>query len=346
MSLRAVIALQDTRTLGLVALVDQETGVRGYVATRNPLFLDVYRRGVSRYVLATKRFDNSASVDPSSLSAYSDVLNNSSLIEHFLKNEIELTQTGHTLLAAKSLSDGKTLFDRFRASDSRLDLAIRLRLAQDRELFQRTLDWARCGIWIAGGFSLALGIILGALVRASRHIESQAQLDALTGLANRRVFGERLDRREKCAGVMLLDLDEFKHVNDHYGHEVGDILLRAVARRLQVTVREGDLVARIGGDEFAIIFDSNDANVLVTRIRAAFDEPFNLPGELLCLSVGCSLGVCVAFSGMSGTDLVRTADECMFADKRARRDLAAPLPCQSTRRASITRRRFDSPVDP
>src|ERR1035438_5824272 len=92
MSLRAVIALQDTRTVGLVALVDQEAGVRGYVATRNPLFLDVYRRGLSRYVLSTKRFDNSPSVDPSSLSAYSDVLNKSSLILHFLRNEIALTQ--------------------------------------------------------------------------------------------------------------------------------------------------------------------------------------------------------------------------------------------------------------
>jgi len=332
--IRTTLALQHSRELGLLALVNEETGVRGYVATGKPSFLDVYQSGVSTYALAIKRLDASSSVDASILTQYSDALTSSSLVDQFFRNEVALVASGHAALASGALGQGKTLFDRLRVSEGRLATAIRVRLLHDRATFQRVLDLAVDGTWVAGGVLLLLAIVLVALVRAIRTTEGQAHLDELTGLANRRVFRQRLDLRERCAGVMVLDLDEFKHVNDHFGHQVGDALLISVARRLQAAVRGRDLVARLGGDEFAIVFESDDAATLVVRIRAAFNEPFSLPDNL-CLMVGCSIGVGVPVDGMSGADLIRVADEYMFVDKRGHRAVFSPPPCRRVTRSSV-----------
>jgi diguanylate cyclase (GGDEF)-like protein len=124
------------------------------------------------------------------------------------------------------------------------------------------------------------------------HITYQARHDQLTGLANRLAFGERMTAAtgraaEECRPFALfyVDLDRFKPVNDEFGHEVGDDLLRAVAERLRSCARPDDTVARLGGDEFAVIVDAIDDESqllpIAERLRNAFDAPFVVDGHQL-----------------------------------------------------------------
>ena len=140
--------------------------------------------------------------------------------------------------------------------------------------------------------------------RAEAEIVHLARHDALTGLANRAEFNARLDeasKRLKRSGgavtVMMLDLDEFKAVNDTLGHPAGDQLLVQVGSRLQSTIRETDVLARLGGDEFAIIQEGEThqhegATALALRIINAITQPFDLYGNQA--SVGISIGIVMA----------------------------------------------------
>src|SRR5205085_1494099 len=122
---------------------------------------------------------------------------------------------------------------------------------------------------------------------AMTELSHQAYHDPLTGLANRFLFNERLEhasrqasRRAGRIAVLLLDLDQFKAVNDGMGHAVGDALLVAVAQRLEKVTRACDTVARLGGDEFAFLLEDvgSDAEIelVVQRLLAMFDAPFQI----------------------------------------------------------------------
>jgi len=141
-------------------------------------------------------------------------------------------------------------------------------------------------------------------ISVRRHAESLAlrlaNVDGLTGLANRGVFVEALARAiedaktaKKGFGVIYLDLDHFKDVNDTLGHPVGDELLKAVAVRLRASMREGDTVARFGGDEFAIIVSKvaapADAAIVADRLRTALSTPFSIQGN--DIRSGASFGI-------------------------------------------------------
>jgi diguanylate cyclase (GGDEF)-like protein len=172
------------------------------------------------------------------------------------------------------------------------------------------------------------------LLEAVRH---QALHDPLTGLPNRELFAQRLADSLLYAGpqsplaVLFCDLDRFKQVNDTLGHAVGDELLRQVAERLQSLVRPGDTVARLSGDEFALILpdvaDRGDADRLAERVAARFTAPFALDGREVV--VGVSVGVAVHVSGTGapsdGEELLRQADAAMYRHKERRRQ-AVPTP--------------------
>ena len=174
---------------------------------------------------------------------------------------------------------------------------------------------------IHGGFVLAS--CAGNLF-AWRLIENEALHDSLTGLPNRARFFHELDvrtssRRGRTA-VMFLDLDDFKSINDEFGHEVGDALLTQAASRLQSRLRRGDLLARLGGDEFAAILTapSSDAGQAAgERLLAAFDEPFQV-GDLR-LAARASAGISTAGAESTPRSLLREADMAMYASKRAKR---------------------------
>ncbi len=162
-------------------------------------------------------------------------------------------------------------------------------------------------------------------IRLQERLEHAAMHDDTTGLPNRRMLEERMDESGRtmgaALGVLFVDLDGFKSVNDRLGHQVGDDVLREVAARVKATIRERDIVARYGGDEFVIVCavaDQAAAIEMAERIRASISAPYAiLPPDL---RIGASIGVSVGpvESATFATDrLVRAADQAMYRAKYA-----------------------------
>jgi diguanylate cyclase (GGDEF)-like protein len=152
-------------------------------------------------------------------------------------------------------------------------------------------------------------------------LQFQAFHDPLTELANRALFRDRLDhaleqRREEAVSVLFVDLDDFKTVNDSLGHDAGDRLLVSVAERLRACVRVGDTVARIGGDEFAILIEADPAGTegptIAQRVLSALAVPFSVAGR--DLRVTASLGLASGHYD-SGEGVLQDADLAMYAAK-------------------------------
>jgi diguanylate cyclase (GGDEF)-like protein/PAS domain S-box-containing protein len=164
--------------------------------------------------------------------------------------------------------------------------------------------------------------------QSEQELHYMAYHDALTGLYNRKAFIELLDNEIKYAqryssGLALLffDLNKFKQANDTYGHEVGDMLLRAVAERVKIGVRETDLIARFGGDEFTILLRNPEVispNLIAKRIVDGFAKPFHF-GEITIGFVGVSIGISTfPKDGTTTVSLIKNADLAMYeAKKRA-----------------------------
>ncbi len=155
-----------------------------------------------------------------------------------------------------------------------------------------------------------------------------AMHDQLTGLANRYLLLEYMQRsyrqvqsRGGTMALVYLDLDDFKAINDTYGHDVGDEVLVAVGRRLEGAARAGDLVARLSGDEFVIVAEPlglspGVIDTLTGRIRTVLRAPYNISGH--SFSVGSSVGSVLA-RGEDPTTLLALADAEMYRQKQARR---------------------------
>jgi diguanylate cyclase (GGDEF)-like protein/PAS domain S-box-containing protein len=156
-------------------------------------------------------------------------------------------------------------------------------------------------------------------------LEHQATHDPLTGLANRTLFEEllvraayRADRSGRPVAVLYLDLDGFKDVNDVFGHPSGDRVLSETSRRLEAVVRPGDMVARMGGDEFVVLCEHlsepSDAEKIATRIVQAVGKPIPLTSGVA--TVTASVGIALGESGETAASLVARADEAMYRMKQ------------------------------
>jgi len=157
------------------------------------------------------------------------------------------------------------------------------------------------------------------------NLEFLANFDKLTGLPNRNLFFDRLTvtitearRYNHLFALLYLDLDNFKPLNDKYGHPTGDLALQEVARRLKETVRDSDTVSRLGGDEFAILLsrikDAGEATMVATKILDIIGKPFLIRGDQSTL--GISIGICLSSTEISNAnDLVKNADMAMYAAK-------------------------------
>lgn len=161
--------------------------------------------------------------------------------------------------------------------------------------------------------------------KAEEDLRFLASFDTLTGLPNRTLFQDRLNhaisqahRSNNIVALLFLDLDRFKHINDSMGHHIGDLLLKAVAHRLQNAVREGDTVARLGGDEFTIILEgvakTKAATLISEKVLKAFQAPFLLEDKSLTIST--SIGISLYPNDAVDVDsLIKFADTAMYHAK-------------------------------
>ena len=183
----------------------------------------------------------------------------------------------------------------------------------------------------AGNIGEYVGVLTDISWRKERedHVLYEAMHDPLTGLANRRLFVERLQQVVAAAAVggetvalLFIDLDGFKPVNDTHGHAVGDEVLRVTAQRLATCARSADLVARLGGDEFVILLRQVDLPVAAEVVAARCIETLAGPVEALGATVvfGASIGIALTSRGSSSADaLLGLADSAMYEAKGAGR---------------------------
>ena len=170
---------------------------------------------------------------------------------------------------------------------------------------------------------------LAAAVEQEEAARKAALHDNLTGLPNRVLFIDRLEhgiaqakRHGRILAVMFVDLDEFKSINDTYGHQAGDTVLRTIANRLKHNTREDDTVSRYGGDEFLYLLtqirEQKDIAMIAGKILTAIQEPCNLSvrDDLVNPCVGASIGISIfPKDGTTAIALIKSADQAMYGAK-------------------------------
>jgi diguanylate cyclase (GGDEF)-like protein len=163
----------------------------------------------------------------------------------------------------------------------------------------------------------------------------RSELDLLTNVHNRRSLGERLDalieearQNASVFGLIYIDLDKFKPINDRYGHHVGDLFLQEVAQRMKQQLRSHDLLARLGGDEFAVLLpmvrNRTRIEEIALRLEHSFKEPFFVDGKYLHGSASFGYSI-YPDDGATKDSLLSAADAAMYAAKNFRKKMAAKM---------------------
>lgn len=161
-----------------------------------------------------------------------------------------------------------------------------------------------------------------------KHFEIGSKMDALTNLFNRRHITDVLTglekAKEKKYAVILLDLDHFKAINDQYGHESGDIVLKRVANVLKRNTRENDIVGRFGGEEFIFILNFNDLDEVLEvaeRCRFQIENEIIVLNTMTEIKITASFGVALSKYGLGKEDVIRQADQALYLAKEKGRNL-------------------------
>ncbi len=176
--------------------------------------------------------------------------------------------------------------------------------------------------------------IVDAQVEAERRLDRLARFDTLTGLPNRAEFIARLESElaqnrspGSQLGILFCDVDHFKTINDTFGHAVGDVVLATLATRISDTIRVGDTVGRMGGDEMVVLLpgvhSADEAGEIAEKIRCRAAEPIEYEGQTICPTL--SIGATVSTPGESASSVTARADEAMYQAKQARRNMVVRI---------------------
>ena len=207
-------------------------------------------------------------------------------------------------------------------------IAVRTGTGGQLTSYEAYLGWLGLGLVVARQMFTIVDntVLLARVSEGQQRLHHQAYHDPLTGLANRALFRERLllalDAHRfggHPIALLFADLDDFKLINDSFGHAIGDRLLRAIAERMRGCVPTGDLIARLGGDEFAVLLEAHpdEAEPIGHRILSALREPFTIDGHTV--GAGVSIGLVVPEpqdDTLTADTLLRRADAAMYVSKR------------------------------
>jgi len=229
--------------------------------------------------------------------------------------------------AAEMLLLSLALADRINSMQQAQDRAQQEALAVNRKMVEALRESERQLEFRVAERTVELEQANEELTRSKVLLEEQANHDALTGLANRKLLGDRLNlaqmrsqRNKQKFVLMVVDLNEFKQINDRYGHMAGDRVLVAVAQRLKAHLREVDTVARVGGDEFVLLLESVGSfeamELLQRKLLAEVAKPIIIDDQ--AISVGMSIGMAVYPDDAPDMDsLFQLADKQMYSLKHA-----------------------------
>ena len=246
---------------------------------------------------------------------------------------------GHAAGLDRDFLEGRELVGLFASGPTREKLAgLLLERTPFRDLTLEIKVQGESRWWMISGKPGIDGSLRGVLRdvtdsrRTEQHVAHLARYDTLSGLANRLLFNETMAEvlgdqvKNRRVGLLYIDLDHFKSVNDTLGHHIGDELVKEAAARIEGIVREHDLAARLGGDEFAVLLtrvrDLDAAHQCAQRIVDAMAEPFHLMGQTVRISASVGVAYCSA-PKCDAEEFMRQADLALYAAKRAGRSTYA-----------------------
>lgn len=318
---RAASAQHDA----LLQIVNEEAGIRGYVATGDNSFLSIYyasRRPWMRDAIVIAQTQTviprlEPRIRKSAIAALA--------VQRYFQHEIALVRAHRLTQARAGLRQGKLLVDRLRALDAAVQRDADTELATQRA---HTRFLTHAGLTGDVGLSALLLVWLTGfifLLRRARSYRLTAMRDPLTGAQNRRGALAAIDSEVGAIhpqefGLVFIDLDGFKKINDVYGHASGDAILREVTARLSAELRANDSVCRLGGDEFVCVIAPPAATphvrAIAERLRRAVNRPYSFGGDSYV--VGCSVGISMfPQHGQTAEILLARADSAMYVAKAA-----------------------------
>lgn len=330
-------AVMDVMDSLIAHMIDVETGERGYIITGNDNYLEPHEHGLAMVYRQRDELGHLLADEPSEQGRLASLAMRIDAKVAVSRSNVQARKQDFEAARARVMEGaGKREMDALRVVFDEMSQAQAKRRRELRSQRDSMMDELKRNMAIAavlfvtllGYLHFRLMRMVGLMHEAEQQVRHLATHDVLTGLPNRRLMLEHLNqaiqrcvRHKKGMALLFLDLNGFKPINDKYGHEAGDEVLKQVARRLSATMRASDMVARLGGDEFVVmvedITDKEDICDIVRKVDAEIEHPILLKeqGEV---AVSTSIGVAIyPRDGEDMETLLSNADTAMYEAKRS-----------------------------